>query len=108
MNFWDWFIRPIAEAVGEEMSYLSFPQFPQQGWECPKCGGVYSPTTPQCFRCPEQTVTTGDAAGSAKLLGVCPSCGKENGTSWHYLCNACAAKALGQQNAYRYRGTKDE
>lgn len=22
-----------------------------KGWECPKCGGVYSPTTPQCFHC---------------------------------------------------------
>ena len=22
-----------------------------QGWECPKCGRVYSPTTPMCFHC---------------------------------------------------------
>lgn len=22
-----------------------------QGWECPKCGRVYSPTTPMCFYC---------------------------------------------------------
>lgn len=22
-----------------------------QGWECPKCGSVYSPTTPMCFKC---------------------------------------------------------
>ena len=21
------------------------------GWTCPKCGGVFSPTTPQCFNC---------------------------------------------------------
>lgn len=22
-----------------------------QGWQCPICGGVYSPYTPQCFNC---------------------------------------------------------
>jgi uncharacterized OB-fold protein len=22
-----------------------------KGWECPKCGSVYSPTTPCCFMC---------------------------------------------------------
>ena len=28
-----------------------------EGWACPKCGRVYSPTTPMCFYCPLQTVT---------------------------------------------------
>ena len=23
-----------------------------RGWECPKCGHVYSPTTSMCFYCP--------------------------------------------------------
>ena len=23
-----------------------------QGWECPKCGRVYSPSTSMCFTCP--------------------------------------------------------
>ena len=23
----------------------------QEGWVCPKCGGVYSPATPECYRC---------------------------------------------------------
>lgn len=23
----------------------------QQGWECPKCGRIYSPTTPECYHC---------------------------------------------------------
>jgi uncharacterized OB-fold protein len=31
--------------------------FTQQGWECPKCGRVYSPTTIMCLSCP-QTVKT--------------------------------------------------
>ncbi len=25
---------------------------PEQGWECPKCHSVYSPTTAQCLNCP--------------------------------------------------------
>lgn len=27
------------------------PQQPNYGWTCPKCGRVYSPTTPQCWVC---------------------------------------------------------
>lgn len=46
----------------------------QMGWECPKCGAVYSPTTPQCFHCrPSQTVTrTGvpDAPSSVSGGGI--------------------------------------
>lgn len=29
-----------------------------QGWECPKCKRVYSPTTMMCFYCPEKTTTS--------------------------------------------------
>jgi ribosomal protein S27AE len=31
--------------------------FTQQGWECPKCGKVYSPSTPMCLTCPQKTTT---------------------------------------------------
>lgn len=24
---------------------------PQQGWQCPCCGRIYSPLTPMCFHC---------------------------------------------------------
>ena len=24
---------------------------PQMGWTCPKCGNVYSPSCPSCFKC---------------------------------------------------------
>jgi len=27
----------------------------QQGWECPKCSRVYSPTQPMCMYCPQQS-----------------------------------------------------
>lgn len=30
-----------------------------QGWQCPVCGRVYSPTTPMCFYCGNmETITT--------------------------------------------------
>ena len=29
-----------------------------QGWECPKCKRVYSPTTNMCQFCPTQTTTS--------------------------------------------------
>jgi hypothetical protein len=32
--------------------------FTQQGWQCPLCQRVYSPTTPTCFTCPPKVVTT--------------------------------------------------
>lgn len=31
--------------------------FTQQGWECPKCGRVYSPTTIMCLSCPQKVKT---------------------------------------------------
>ena len=33
---------------------------PQQGWQCPLCGRVYSPTTMMCLYCGnrEESVTT--------------------------------------------------
>jgi transcription elongation factor Elf1 len=36
----------------------------QQGWECPKCGKVYSPNTFMCWTCGQntQTNTTADSA----------------------------------------------
>lgn len=33
-------------------------QFTQQGWECPKCKKIYSPSTPMCFTCPQQSVVS--------------------------------------------------
>lgn len=32
------------------------PQAPQ-GWQCPICGRVYSPTTPMCWYCGNQKMT---------------------------------------------------
>lgn len=36
-----------------------FEGFAQQGWQCPICRRVYSPSTPMCYYCGnEETVTT--------------------------------------------------
>ena len=40
--------------------------FIPQGWECPKCKRVYSPTTTMCAQCPIQT-STGTSIGIAGL-----------------------------------------
>jgi hypothetical protein len=32
--------------------------FAPQGWECPKCKRVYSPTTMMCLYCPPKTTST--------------------------------------------------
>ena len=39
------------------MSYSN--QAIQQGWECPKCGRIYSPTTPMCLHCPQEIKQSG-------------------------------------------------
>ena len=42
--------------------------FHQQGWVCPGCNRVYSPTTPVCFYCPTKTTTdTKTTTGSPML-----------------------------------------
>lgn len=61
-----------AHAAGCPL-YPGLPVYPAPGlpgWVCPRCGGVYSPFTPQCWRCtPQQWVITckdtGHAGGTA-------------------------------------------
>lgn len=31
--------------------HYSIPPQSNGGWVCPKCGGVFAPTTPGCFNC---------------------------------------------------------
>ena len=62
----------------------------QQGWECPKCGSVYSPITSKCVVCPQVvnltsgTSTSGTTFICTQFLGDglsttvtrCMKCGK--------------------------------
>lgn len=44
-------------------------EFIPQGWECPKCKRVYSPTTMMCIACPNLT-QTGTTGSSTTPIGV--------------------------------------
>ena len=45
--------------------------FIPQGWECPKCKRVYSPTTTMCAHCPQKLVTTtSTGTGTISTLSV--------------------------------------
>ncbi len=62
--------------------YITINPQPQQGWECPKCGGVYAPWMAQCTTCPGVTfITAGTTTPEANAHvctypeGVtCPTC----------------------------------
>lgn len=46
---------------------MEYGMFAQQGWQCPCCKKVYSPTTPMCFYC-AAPVKTGSSTDP------CPGC----------------------------------
>ena len=41
--------------------------FAPQGWQCPVCGAVYSPTTPMCYNCTGKTYTFSTTTGNAVI-----------------------------------------
>lgn len=44
------------------------PTFAQQGWQCPICKRVYSPMTPMCYYCGDNSVTiTSTGTGSIPM-----------------------------------------
>jgi len=46
-----------------------FDGFPQQGWQCPCCKRVYSPTTFLCPYCPGKTTVSNGSGTSIPDLG---------------------------------------
>ena len=61
--------------------------FVQQGWECPKCGHVYSPSMVMCSYCPQQaTVTT--STGTACTCGTTAVCPLHNATPSRITCES--------------------
>lgn len=50
--------------------------FTPKGWECPKCGRVYSPSTAMCYYCGNQTITTSPTSqpicSCGTGIGRCP------------------------------------
>lgn len=70
----------------DELEFIDLPQGTQlqqksvlfgasQGWQCPICGRVYSPTTPMCFYCSGkgETRTTTQTGGTGDMPNVTPS-----------------------------------
>jgi hypothetical protein len=65
--------------------------FAPQGWECPKCKRVYSPTTMMCLYCPPKTTST-TADLTTVLCGVpvgAGGYGVPNGTDPNYFSAKC-------------------
>lgn len=54
----------------------------QQGWECPKCGRVYSPTTGMCYTCVRQTESVTSTTTDSKSINF-----QASGTSTAMLHN---------------------
>ena len=44
--------------------------FTPQGWECPKCKRVYSPTTIMCIACPSLTGSTSNSTVTSTGTGT--------------------------------------
>lgn len=53
-----------------------------QGWECPKCSRIYSPTTPMCLHCVPSRVETITTTGAATANSI-----KERSQSERTRCN---------------------
>ena len=58
----------------------------QQGWECPKCGSIYSPLTSKCNICP-QNILVGTSTSNTLLCTKFVS--EEVGTSSTSRCANC-------------------
>jgi hypothetical protein len=41
------------------MSTIPMTHYPTQGWQCPVCRAVYSPTVPSCFSCKPKKYSAG-------------------------------------------------
>ena len=79
-----------------EDSNFFTPTYVQQGWQCPVCKRVYSPSTFQCFYCGNQEVITSDKVlintqetntypdlnGPYIWTGTVPECNLRSADSW--------------------------
>jgi hypothetical protein len=53
---------PNAPTLDADLTVFPWPVTAPQGWECPKCGRVYSPSFPMCTYCPAPTHRTAEAS----------------------------------------------
>jgi hypothetical protein len=64
--------RTECEVCRDRAAALGGAEVSLQGWECPKCGRVYSPFTPACGWCGPTTIGTPNANPS-----ICSRCGAQ-------------------------------
>jgi uncharacterized OB-fold protein len=69
----------------------------QQGWECPKCGCVYSPLTSKCNVCP-QSITKGTPIGvggfgTATTFLCTQFVAEQNGSTTNSKCMNCGKES---------------
>jgi hypothetical protein len=60
--------------------------FTPQGWECPKCKRVYSPTTIMCVACPSMTGSI--TVGTSSTLSI-HNFQQTEGTTSSTKCKIC-------------------
>lgn len=70
--------------------------FTPQGWECPKCKRVYSPTTIMCVACPSMTSSTSNSTTTSTFT----SCVFEPGGTIQGLYYPDFCKKCGQEKQY--------
>lgn len=63
--------------------------FINQGWECPKCKRVYSPTTSMCLHCPQSTVTTTVLSTGTSTTRLCIAFTADPSNSSNTKCANC-------------------
>ena len=47
-----------------------FPNWGARGWVCPKCGRVFSPTTPMCYYCGSNTRITPSTTTNPDITNI--------------------------------------
>jgi uncharacterized OB-fold protein len=65
MTFWP---SPIKLPPSINMSW-PWPSTRAEGWTCPKCGSVWSPTSPGCFKCNAQGTEARRAETTTEIGG---------------------------------------
>lgn len=99
-----------------ELTNLSFGDtfnFCDRGWECPKCGRVYSPTTSMCYYCGNGTKTTTPnttppSTGNPYPFGYTEvTCGTpSSGCGGNCSCNTTPKTSLSQKSGSSVTSSK--
>ena len=85
----------------------NYIEWGQQGWTCPKCGRVYSPSTPMCFYCNNQktwTSPTTNPIGWDDYLKQ--TTGRPNGW-WDDYCRQTTADSVVNKNTTAWNSNNE-